>query len=81
MSLRGATRMVYTRQLTDQVDSIKHSLAIQLDVTKKTLDSVTKQLDRPPRNVNNGSGVRTARTITIVKEDYIKAQDILQSPT
>ncbi len=39
-----AAKEVYTKQLTDQVESIKHSLAIQLQISQTTLGSVDKQL-------------------------------------
>ena len=42
-SLRAA-REVYMRQLTEQIDSIRHSLEIQLGIQKDLLVSVTKSL-------------------------------------
>lgn len=39
-----AAREVYTRQLSEQIDSIKHSLGIQLDIQKKTRDEIAKHL-------------------------------------
>ena len=38
------TRKVYTQQLNEQVGSIKHSLANNLDVQKRTLESLEKSL-------------------------------------
>ncbi len=72
-----ATRDVYTKQLTEQIGSIKHSLAIQLEISQKTLDSVTKQL-ADLRNQQR-VGRENSTDYNIVKEDYNKAQSILQS--
>ena len=76
VSLR-ATRLVYMRQLTDQVESIKRSLAIQLDVAKKTRESVTKQLE-DLRTVQRQARQEGAEYDNL-KEDYIKAKDIQQA--
>ena len=63
VSLR-ATRNVYTKQLTDQIESIRHSLSIQLDVAKSTLASVSKQLD-DLRAISSASNARTTWSTTI----------------
>ena len=67
--------MVYTRQLNDQVDSIKRSLAIQLDVAKTTKDSVAKQLEELRTQQ------RQARLVSgeydTLKEEYIKQKNLL----
>ena len=73
----AAARDVYTKQLTDQVGSIKHSLSIQLEIAQKTLDSVTTQL-ADLRNEQR-TGRENATEYDIVKEEYAKAQAILQS--
>jgi capsular exopolysaccharide synthesis family protein len=72
-----AARDVYTRQLTDQIESIKHSLSIQLEIQQKTLDSVTQQLTelREKQRV----GRENSTEYDIVKQEYNKAQAILQS--
>jgi succinoglycan biosynthesis transport protein ExoP len=72
-----AARDVYTRQLTDQIGSIKHSLSIQLEIAEKTLDSVNKQLT-DLRSVQR-VGRESSTEYDIVKEDYNKAQAILQT--
>ena len=74
-SLR-ATRDVYTRQLTDQIDSIKHSLSIQLDISRSTLASVTKQLDalRDKQRKNRVDTMDYDR----VNDDYIKDKALLE---
>ncbi len=75
VSLR-ATRNVYTKQLTDQVESIRHSLSIQLDVAKSTLASVTKQLDdlRATQRKQRADNAEYDN----IKEEYIKAKDLQQ---
>ena len=72
-----AARDVYTRQLTDQVGSIKHSLSIQLEIAEKTLESVTKQLT--DLRGQQRLGRENSTEYDIVKEDYNKARAILQS--
>ena len=76
VSLRAA-RSVYTKQLTDQVDSIRRSLSIQLDVAKTTLDSVTKQL-KDLRDEQRLARVEGAEYDNI-KEEYIRTKEILQT--
>jgi succinoglycan biosynthesis transport protein ExoP len=71
-----AARDVYTKQLTDQVGSIRHSLSIQLEIAQKTLESVTKQL-ADLRNVQR-VGRENSTEYDILKEEYNKAQAILQ---
>ena len=73
----AAARDVYTRQLTDQVDSIKHSLSIQLEIAQKTLDSVTKQLADVREEQRMGR--ENSTDYNVLKEDYNRAQAILQS--
>ena len=73
----AAARDVYTKQLTDQIGSIKHSLAIQLEIAQKTLDSVTTQL--ADLRDQQRKGREDSTDYDIVKEEYTKAQAILQS--
>lgn len=72
-----ASRDVYTKQLTDQVGSIKHSLAIQLEIAQKTLASVQQQLDdvRGEQRLNR----ENSTDYFVVKDDYNKAKDILDA--
>ena len=72
-----AERDVYTKQLTDQIDSIKHSLSIQLEIAQKTLDSVTKQLAdlRSQQRI----GRENTTEYDILKQEYTKAEAIYQS--
>ncbi len=73
-SLR-ASREVYTRQLSEQVGSIKHSEAIQLEITTKTLDTVKQQLAdlraaQDKQRLNSSDYYR-------MKEDWLKAKSVL----
>ena len=77
-SLR-ATRDVYTRQLTDQIDSIKHSLGIQLDISRSTLASVVKQLDHL-RDMQRKNRVDTME-YDRVNDEYIKDKVLLEQDT
>ena len=74
-SLR-ATREVYTQQLTDQVASIKHSEQIQLDIQKKTADTVRQQLDDLRKTQVLSRADRTE--YDAMKEDYLKKKSVLQ---
>ena len=74
-SLR-ATRDVYTKQLTEQIDSIKHSLGIQLDISRSTLASVTKQMDHL-RDMQRKNRVDTM-DYDRVNDDYIKDKALLE---
>ena len=67
---------MYTKQLTDQVESIRRSLSIQLDVAKTTLQSVSKQLDdlRTEQRLVRVEGAEYYN----IKDDYIKAKEIQQ---
>ena len=73
-SLR-ATIATVSQQLTDQVDSIKHSLAIKLDVAKKTLESVKAQLAdlREEQRKASESGV----DYYTLQQDYQNAKRVL----
>ena len=72
-----ATRNVYTKQLTDQIESIRHSLAIQLDVAQSTLVSVTKQLDdlRATQRKQRADNAEYDN----LKDEYIKNRDLEQA--
>ena len=74
-SLR-ASREVYTQQLTDQIASIKHSEQIQLDIQKKTADTVRQQLDDLMKTQVRARGERTE--YDGMKEDYLKKKSVLQ---
>ena len=73
-SLR-AGRDVYYKQLSEQIASIKHSLAIQLEIAKSTQGSLKHQLDdlinRQRQHRSDSSEYDT------LKEDYLKAKDVL----
>ena len=71
-----ATRKVYTKQLTDQMESIRHSLSIQLDVAKSTLASVSKQLEEL-RGTQRKQRADNAEYDNL-KDEYIKAKDLQQ---
>ncbi len=75
-SLR-ATREVYTRQLTDQIDSIKHSLSFNLEIARSTLASVTKQLDglRDKQRKNRVDTMDYDR----INDDFIKDKALLEA--
>ncbi|MBE7158661.1 MAG: polysaccharide biosynthesis tyrosine autokinase, partial [Rhodospirillales bacterium] len=70
-----AARDVYYKQLSEQIASIKHSLAIQLDIAKSTQASISQQLDNllklQSQHRTNSSDYDT------LKEDYLKAKDVL----
>ena len=70
-----AAKDVYYKQLSEQIASIKHSLAIQLDVAKSTQVSLKQQLDglftKQRQERSNSSDYDT------LKEDYLKAKDVL----
>ena len=72
-----ASKDVYASQLTEQVDSIKHSLAIQLEIAQSTLVSVTKQLKDLRGDADS------TRTLTNeynqLRDDYQKAQAVLDA--
>ncbi len=70
-----ATRAVYTKQLTDQIDSIKHSLGIQLDIARSSLASVTTQLDHL-RDMQRKNRVDTM-DYDRVNDEYIKDKGLL----
>ena len=74
-SLR-ASREVYTQQLTDQIASIKHSEQIQLDIQKKTADTVRQQLDDLMKTQVRSRADRTE--YDAMKEDYLKKKSVLQ---
>lgn len=72
-----ASKEVYATQLTEQVDSIKHSLGIQLEIAQSTLVSVTKQLKDLRGDADS------TRTLTNeynqLRDDYQKAQAVLDA--
>ena len=70
-----ASKQVYETQLNEQVESIKHSLGIQLEIAQSTLDSVSKRLSAL-RGEATGSRA-TNNAYYQVKDEYIKAQNIL----
>ncbi len=70
-----ATIASISRQLTDQVDSIKNSLAIRLDVARKTLESVKTQLvdlREEQRKASEGSS-----EFYQLQQDYMNAKRVL----
>lgn len=70
-----ATIASIQRQLTEQVDSIKNSLAIRLDVSKKTLESVKSQLAElreEQRKASEGSSEYYQ-----MQQDYMNAKRVL----
>jgi succinoglycan biosynthesis transport protein ExoP len=72
-----AQREVYQKQLVDQVASIRGSLAIGLEVRKKTLDSVNQQLEEArtaQRSLRSGSV-----DYNQVKSDYLQAKTLLEA--
>ena len=72
-----AARDVYYKQLSEQIASIKHSLAINLEIAKNTQTSIKGQLDdlisKQRQHRNDSSEYDT------LKEDYLKAKDVLTS--
>ena len=72
-SLR-AGREVYYRQLSEQIASIKHSLAIQLEIARSTQASLKGQLDdlllKQRQHRADSSDYDT------LKEDYLKTKDV-----
>ena len=71
-----ATRDVYTKQLEEQIKSIQHSLSIQLEISRSTLASVTKQLDalRDQQRKNRVDTLDYDR----VNDEYIKDKGLLE---
>ncbi len=75
-SLR-ASREVYTKQLSDQIESIKHSLSIQLVIQQKTMDSVTKSLaDLREQQRVNRTGTQTYRSLS---DDYNRQKALVDA--
>jgi succinoglycan biosynthesis transport protein ExoP len=72
-----ASKEVYATQLTDQVESIKHSLGIQLEIAQNTLATVQKQLADLRGEAKDSRS--SSNAYNQVKEDYIKAQAILDA--
>ena len=70
-----AARDVYYKQLSEQIGSIKHSLAIDLDIQKSTQESLKQQL-KDLINKQRQHRVDSAEYDTL-KEDYLKAKDVL----
>ena len=75
VSLR-ATRDVYTKQLEEQIKSIQHSLSIQLEISRSTMASVSKQLDilRDQQRKNRVDTMDYDR----VNDEYIKDKMLLE---
>ncbi len=73
-SLR-ATLAIYSRQLEDASQDIRRSLKIQLDVSRKTLETVKDQLNQLRGEQRD---VRESSTDYVrLKEDYLKAKAVL----
>ena len=72
-----ASKDVYTKQLTDQVDSIKHSLGIQLQIAQTTSNSVDKQLT-DLRGVATGSR-SLINEYAQLRDNYQQALSILDA--
>lgn len=75
-SLRAA-KEVFVKQLDEQIDSIKHSLAIRLEIAQKTLQSVTNQLEAARKD-------QTSLRVTSVeynqlKDEYLRSRAVLDS--
>lgn len=75
-SLR-ASREVFTKQLTDQIDSIKHSLAIRLKIQQETLASMTKSLDalRGDQNTNRSA----SQEYRVMSDEYNRERTLLEA--
>lgn len=74
-SLR-ATITTYARQLDDAAQDVRRSLSIQLEVAKRTLESVKDQLAQLRAEQRD---VRESSTEYFrLKEDYLKAKSVLQ---
>ncbi len=73
-SLR-ASREVYTKQLTEQIASIKHSETIQLEIAQKTAETVKQQL----ADLRQAQYSQRANSSDYdqMKEDYLKAKSVL----
>ncbi len=69
-----ATREVYLKQLADALANIKHTLSIQLEISKNTLVTVKQQLETlqtQQRQTRFDNADYYA-----LKEDYLKAKDL-----
>ena len=75
-SLR-ASREVFTKQLTDQIDSIKHSLAIRLKIQQDTLASMTQSLValRGDQNLNRSS----TQEYRLMSDEYNREKSLLDA--
>ncbi len=73
-SLRAA-RDVYYKQLSEQIASIKHSLAIRLEVQKNTQASIKQQLD--DLTTKQRQHRIDSTEYDNLKENYLKAKDVL----
>jgi succinoglycan biosynthesis transport protein ExoP len=72
-----ASREVFVKQLSDQIDSIKHSLGIRLEIAEKTLQNVNQQLANAKKEqltYREGSAEYNE-----LKEEYLKAKTILEA--
>lgn len=75
-SLRAA-KEVFVKQLEDQVESVKHTLAIQLEIAQKTLQSVTGQVEIARKEQTS---VRLASVeYNQVKDEYLRSRAVLDS--
>ena len=75
-SLR-ASRDVFIKQLTDQIDSIKHSLRIQLEIQQKTLQSVATSLsDLRNTQRSNRSATEEYRTMS---DEYTRQKQLVDA--
>ncbi len=72
-SLR-ASREVYTKQLSDALSNIKHTLSIQLEIAKNTLVSVRQQLETL-QDQQRQTRIDYADYYAL-KDDYLKAKDL-----
>ncbi len=70
-------RAVYTRQLSDQIDSIKNTLKIQLDIQKQAYDKVSKSLvDLRAQQTTNRSGNDDYRRMS---DEYNRLKSLLDA--
>ncbi len=75
-SLR-ASKEVYVKQLDDQIDSIKRSLAIKLEIAQKTLESVKGQLEAARKEQTS------LRVVSVeynqLKDEYLRSRTVLDT--
>jgi len=72
----AAKKATYEKQLADQVGSIRRTLAANLEITRRSLDSMEEQLEKA-RTAQRGSKVRGVE-YAAAKSDHIQAKKVLE---